>query len=286
MQDGNYNDSDDDKDSQLNPDDEQSEEEESVQSENPNSIIREAIKNMKKELSANHISGKNSNLKEKISKFPIIPLDKLSCFLLKFVKKANLSLYDRRILFAAITPIHHIYLHVISGSQCKRVASRSIRSSLNSPPYDPNSLKKCFDYFIKVFNLIQYDLQQIDETFFVRQFESIIDELPFSDEGDFDSIRSDINENIQNILYQRIIITGGLANMGGLRERLEKEIKILAPDKEVNVIVMPNPSLSAWRGASIYSQYQNYFLRELAVSQDEYIKNGDQIICTWKQRKC
>ena len=201
MQDGNYNDSDDDKDSQLNPDDEQSEEEESVQSENPNSIIREAIKNMKKELSANHISGKNSNLKEKISKFPIIPLDKLSCFLLKFVKKANLSLYDRRILFAAITPIHHIYLHVISGSQCKRVASRSIRSSLNSPPYDPNSLKKCFDYFIKVFNLIQYDLQQIDETFFVRQFESIIDELPFSDESDFDSIRSDINENIQNILH-------------------------------------------------------------------------------------
>lgn len=88
----------------------------------------------------------------------------------------------------------------------------------------------------------------------------------------------DCNENIQNILYQRIIITGGLANMGGLRERLEKEIKILAPDKEVNVIVMPNPSLSAWRGASIYSQYQNYFLRELAVSQDEYIKNGDQII--------
>ena len=185
MQDGSFIDSEEEREPQISLDDEQSEEEDIIQTVSPNSAIREAIKNMKKELSANHISGKDSNINEKINKLQIITLDKLSAFLLKFVKKANLSLYNRRILFAAITPIHHIYIQVINSKQYKNSTSQVIRLTLLSPPYGPNSLKKCFDFFIKVFNLIQYDLQQINESFFIQQFQSVIEKLQSSGQEDF-----------------------------------------------------------------------------------------------------
>lgn len=284
MEDGNYIDSDEDQEVQINLEDEQCEEEDIVHPVNPNSVIHEAIKNIKRELAANHISGKNNNISDQMKKFPLISLDKLASFLLKFVKQANLSLYNRRILFAAITPIHHIFLHVVNGSNFKGASAQPDQTSLYSPPYEPNSLKKCVDYFINVFNLIQYDSQQINENFFIHQFEKIIDQVQHNDENYFNQIRPEIEGSVQFLLrnFKKIHESQSINSISNKQiQKCKVELKrfkimilpLFEPNSDTNPL--KNDFLSYYN--NFYSELKNFELFykvNMVISQ--FKENWDQ----------
>jgi len=51
-------------------------------------------------------------------------------------------------------------------------------------------------------------------------------------------------------LYQNIVLTGGNANIGHMKERLEKELRSLAPSNVTVRVYLPNePDVYAWEGA-------------------------------------
>jgi actin-related protein len=55
---------------------------------------------------------------------------------------------------------------------------------------------------------------------------------------------------IQNELWNNIIIIGGTANIAGMEARLEKELKALAPEG-VRIVTTVDKSNLAWVGASV-----------------------------------
>lgn len=59
---------------------------------------------------------------------------------------------------------------------------------------------------------------------------------------------------LQGSLYHHIILTGGNARFPGMRERVEREIRAMAPDYcSVSVVVPEDPSTYAWRGGSLFA---------------------------------
>jgi hypothetical protein len=59
----------------------------------------------------------------------------------------------------------------------------------------------------------------------------------------------------QPALYRSIYLTGGLSRMPGLRERLERELRALAPcECNVSVTACPDPTSQAWRGACLHAR--------------------------------
>lgn len=63
------------------------------------------------------------------------------------------------------------------------------------------------------------------------------------------------NPNDQLKLAANIIITGGLANLKGLRDRLLTDLTIIRPyQSEVNIKIMPNCSYAAWQGAREFAR--------------------------------
>lgn len=85
-------------------------------------------------------------------------------------------------------------------------------------------------------------------------------------------------ESIQDYLYENIILSGGVVATKGFKERLEKELCSLAPNRKIKITALPNPNESAWRGASRYSKYPKYFLENFAISRKEYEQYGSDII--------
>ncbi|XP_023025076.2 actin-related protein 5 [Leptinotarsa decemlineata] len=86
------------------------------------------------------------------------------------------------------------------------------------------------------------------------------------------------NEDHQLKLASNIIVTGGLANLKGLKDRLLKDLISIRPFKStVNVNIMPNCSLSAWYGAkrfAVSSDYKKYLLTKQTYEEcgPEYFK--------------
>lgn len=56
----------------------------------------------------------------------------------------------------------------------------------------------------------------------------------------------------KNLLLQKIFVTGGACRFEGLRERLEREIRCIAPiDVPIGIAFAGDPSLDAWKGAAL-----------------------------------
>ena len=94
----------------------------------------------------------------------------------------------------------------------------------------------------------------------------------------FDSIqRCDVD--IRNDLYNNILLSGGNSMFAGLPERLEKEIRVLAPDsmkEEVKVIVSPERKFATWIGGSKLSSISNF--ESCCITRTEYEECGAFIV--------
>lgn len=89
--------------------------------------------------------------------------------------------------------------------------------------------------------------------------------------------------DIKKDLYSCIVLSGGTSMLDRLPERLEKEIKKLAPDnfkEEVNVIASPERKFAVWNGGSILSNLSTF--ESSWITKKEYDESGERIV----HRKC
>ncbi|CAL8291888.1 unnamed protein product [Boreogadus saida] len=85
---------------------------------------------------------------------------------------------------------------------------------------------------------------------------------------------------IQPHLYQNVVLTGGNCLFPGFRERVQREVRALAPaDLPVAVLLPPNPVGYAWEGGKLLADNPDY--DEMVVTREEYEENG-HFICEEK----
>jgi len=96
----------------------------------------------------------------------------------------------------------------------------------------------------------------------------------------FDSIMK-CDVDIRRDLYKNIVMSGGTTMFTGIPERLEKEMKALAPQgMDIKVIAPPERKYSVWIGGSILASLSTF--EEMWVSKEEYDESGPTIV----HRKC
>jgi len=96
----------------------------------------------------------------------------------------------------------------------------------------------------------------------------------------FDSIMK-CDVDIRRDLYKNIVMSGGTTMYAGIPERLEKEMKALAPQgMDIKVIAPPERKYSVWIGGSILASLSTF--EEMWVTKEEYDESGPTIV----HRKC
>lgn len=74
-------------------------------------------------------------------------------------------------------------------------------------------------------------------------------------------------------LYNNILVVGGCANFPGFKERLEKDLRAMAPDDfDVTVHLPENPITYAWHGGVLLSRDPEFY--SIAVTKEEYEDEG------------
>jgi len=87
--------------------------------------------------------------------------------------------------------------------------------------------------------------------------------------------------NIRKDLYNNIVMSGGTTMFNGIAERMQKEIKALAPDSmTIKIIAPPERKYSVWIGGSILSSLSTF--EEMWIQKAEYDEAGPSIV----HRKC
>ena len=87
--------------------------------------------------------------------------------------------------------------------------------------------------------------------------------------------------DIRKDLYGNIVMSGGTTMYQGIPERVQKEVKALAPDSmTIKIIAPPERKYSVWIGGSILSSLSTF--EEMWIKQDEYDESGPSIV----HRKC
>lgn len=87
-----------------------------------------------------------------------------------------------------------------------------------------------------------------------------------------DSIQS-LPEEMQPHFYQNIVLTGGNTLFPGFRERLEADLRSLAPAHfPVSVLLPPNPICYSWEGGKLLAHSPDY--DEIVVTREDYEENG------------
>lgn len=93
---------------------------------------------------------------------------------------------------------------------------------------------------------------------------------------------SAVHPHIHALLYSNIVLTGGTARCPGFRERLETELRPLVPDDyEVNVILLEDPHLAAWRGGALVGASPAY--GQMAVTRQEWAQYGTAAFAKWEK---
>jgi len=96
----------------------------------------------------------------------------------------------------------------------------------------------------------------------------------------YDSIQK-CDIDIRRDLYSNIVLSGGSTMFGGLSERLEKEMKALAPTNvKIKIVAPPERKYSVWIGGSILSSLSTF--QEMWITKEEYDESGPGIV----HRKC
>jgi len=87
--------------------------------------------------------------------------------------------------------------------------------------------------------------------------------------------------DIRKDLYANIVLSGGSTMYTGIQERMEKEVKALAPPTmKIKVVAPPERKYSVWIGGSILSSLSTF--DNMWISKDEYDESGPSIV----HRKC
>jgi actin beta/gamma 1 len=87
--------------------------------------------------------------------------------------------------------------------------------------------------------------------------------------------------DIRKDLYGNIVMSGGSTMFQGVPERLQKEVKALAPDSmTIKIIAPPERKYSVWIGGSILSSLSTF--EEMWIKKEEYDEAGPSIV----HRKC
>jgi len=116
------------------------------------------------------------------------------------------------------------------------------------------------------------------ETLFQPQFMGLesegIHKLTFSS-----IMKCDVD--IRKDLYGNIVMSGGTTMYKNIPERVQKEIKALAPDSmTIKIIAPPERKYSVWIGGSILSSLSTF--EEMWIKKEEYDESGPSIV----HRKC
>jgi actin beta/gamma 1 len=87
--------------------------------------------------------------------------------------------------------------------------------------------------------------------------------------------------DIRKDLYGNVVMSGGSTMFDNMPDRLQKEVKALAPDSiTVKIIAPPERKYSVWIGGSILSSLSTF--EEMWISKNEYDEAGPSIV----HRKC
>jgi len=87
--------------------------------------------------------------------------------------------------------------------------------------------------------------------------------------------------DIRKDLYGNIVMSGGTTMYTGIPERVQKEVKALAPDSmTIKIIAPPERKYSVWIGGSILSSLSTF--EEMWIKKEEYDESGPSIV----HRKC
>jgi len=96
----------------------------------------------------------------------------------------------------------------------------------------------------------------------------------------YDSIMK-CDVDIRKDLYGNIVLSGGTTMFDGIAERMEKEIKALAPQTmKIKIVAPPERKYSVWIGGSILASLSTF--QQMWISKQEYDESGPQIV----HRKC
>jgi len=105
-------------------------------------------------------------------------------------------------------------------------------------------------------------------------------ELKGIHEVTYDSIMK-CDVDIRKDLYANIVMSGGTTMFEGIAERMEKEIKALAPQSmKVKIVAPPERKYSVWIGGSILSSLSTF--QPMWINRAEYDEAGPTIV----HRKC
>jgi actin beta/gamma 1 len=87
--------------------------------------------------------------------------------------------------------------------------------------------------------------------------------------------------DIRKDLYNNIVMSGGTTMFNGIAERMQKEVKTLAPESmTIKIIAPPERKYSVWIGGSILSSLSTF--EEMWITKQEYDEAGPSIV----HRKC
>jgi len=87
--------------------------------------------------------------------------------------------------------------------------------------------------------------------------------------------------DIRKDLYGNVVMSGGTTMYKGIPERVQKEIKSLAPDSmTIKLIAPPERKYSVWIGGSILASLSTF--EEMWIKKEEYDESGPSIV----HRKC
>ena len=87
--------------------------------------------------------------------------------------------------------------------------------------------------------------------------------------------------DLRRDLFANVVLSGGTTMFPGLPERVENELRVLAPGSaKVKVIAPPERKYSVWIGGSILSSLSTF--QSMWISKAEYDESGPAIV----HRKC
>ena len=87
--------------------------------------------------------------------------------------------------------------------------------------------------------------------------------------------------DIRKDLYGNVVMSGGTTMYKGIPERVQKEVKALAPDSmTIKIIAPPERKYSVWIGGSILSSLSTF--EEMWIKKEQYDESGPSIV----HRKC
>jgi len=96
----------------------------------------------------------------------------------------------------------------------------------------------------------------------------------------YDSIMK-CDVDIRKDLYGNIVLSGGTTMFEGIAERMEKEVKALAPaSMKIKIVAPPERKYSVWIGGSILASLSTF--QQMWISKQEFDESGPQIV----HRKC